>query len=133
MEKRKGKKAVIIVVIFTITIVVYYLYAIKPLDASWKYCISVMAGKVVPAPDDEIEIYYRMDKYGFPDSTTVELTIHRYFIYRWRNQIKMVVRYSQDYYSADGSLLHHASNAAQWVFTKVEKEWILTDINPAQA
>lgn len=130
---KKMQKITIVIAFIMIFLSVYYLYTIKPLDTIWNHCVSVMSGKERPDANEQINMYYRLDGAGFQDVSSVDLKIYRYLIYRWGNQIKMTIKYSQDYYDKDGNLVYHISNAALWIFIKTDSEWILDDIISAPA
>lgn len=88
-----------------------------------------MSGKTIPKPDEEISVFYPSAPKRIQNVATVDLKICRYFIRRWGNQIKMTVKYWQEFYDKDEVLLWHTSCASQWTFTKVDGTWILTDID----
>lgn len=121
------KRLLIVIIAIVVLNVFYYFYSTCALEDIWDYTLGVMAGEIEPEESEPICIFY-YHKMMYPNTASIDLKVHRYFIFRFGNKAHWSVNYRQDFYDEDGNLINSYSDGVVFYFEKNGNEWVISKI-----
>ena len=121
------KKLLIVITAIVFLNVLYYFYATYPLKKTWDYALKAMSCEIEPEKTEPIRFLYD-HKMMYPNTESIVLRTHRYFVFRLGKKAQWTVHYRQSFYDKDGSMIKSYSDDVIFCFEYNESEWVISKI-----